>query len=66
MSCIDTCIQAIIRTPQMHAIYYETYCRGLARRFSYVVFYEYTEDTVTVYRVFHTSVNPKKWRERLP
>lgn len=65
MSCVDACIQAITRTPQMHAVYYETYRRGLVRRFPYVVFYEYTEDTVTVYGVFHTSVDPKKWRERL-
>lgn len=49
MSCDDACIQAITRTPQMHDAYYETYRRGLARRFPYLVFYEHTEDTVTVY-----------------
>ncbi|HTU23708.1 MAG TPA: type II toxin-antitoxin system RelE/ParE family toxin [Gemmataceae bacterium] len=65
MSCVDACIQAITRTPQMHAVYYETYRRSLVRRFPYVVFYEYVEDTVTVYGVFHTSVDPNKWRERL-
>jgi toxin ParE1/3/4 len=42
----------------MHAVYYETYRRGLVRRFPYVIFYEYAEDTVTVYGVFHTSVDP--------
>ncbi len=65
MSCVDACIQAITRTPQMHAFYYETYRRGLVRRFPYVVFYEYAEDKVTVYGVFHTSIDPQKWRERL-
>ncbi len=29
------------------------------------VFYEYENETVTVYCVFHTSRNPDKWRERL-
>jgi hypothetical protein len=34
--------------------------------FPYAVFYEYAEQTVTVYSVFHTSRDPEKWRERLP
>ena len=34
--------------------------------FPYVIFYEYSGGTVTVYGVFHTSRNPDKWRERLP
>jgi toxin ParE1/3/4 len=65
MSCVDARIQAIARMPGMHAVYYETYRRGLVRRFPYVVFYEYVEETATVYGVFHTSVDPEKWRARL-
>jgi plasmid stabilization system protein ParE len=65
MSCVDACIQAITRTPEMHALCHENYRRGLVRRFPYAVFYEYAEDKVTVYGVFHTSINPAKWRERL-
>lgn len=65
LSSLDACIRGIYRTPQMHAVYYQTYRRALLRRFPYAVFYEDTESAVIVYGVFHTSVNPDKWRERL-
>jgi len=66
LSCSDACIEAIRRTPKMHAVIYESYRRGLVRRFPYAVFYEYAEDTVTVYCVFNTSRDPDKWMKRLP
>ena len=65
LSCVDACIQAICRMPVMHAFVFENYRRGLVRRFPYTVFYEYENDTVTVYCVFHNSRDPQKWRERL-
>ncbi len=65
LSCVDACIQAITRMPQMHSIYYESYRRAMVRRFPYVVFYEDEESKITIYGVFHTSVDPKKWRDRL-
>ncbi len=66
LSCVDACIQAICRTPGMHAPMHENYRRGLVRRFPYAVFYEYAAETVTVYGVVHTSQDPAKWRNRLP
>jgi plasmid stabilization system protein ParE len=66
LSCVDACIQAICRTPEMHALIHQNYRRGLVRRFPYAVFYEYAADTVMVYCVFHTSQDPDKWRQRLP
>jgi plasmid stabilization system protein ParE len=66
LSCVDACLEGIRRTPEMHAVVHENYRRGLVRRFPYAVFYEYAEDTVTVYGIFHTSRNPDKWRQRLP
>ncbi len=66
LGCVDACIQAICRTPEMHATIHENYRRGLVRRFPYAVFYEYAAGTVTVYCVFHTSQDPDKWRQRLP
>jgi plasmid stabilization system protein ParE len=65
LSCVDACIQAICRMPEMYVVTYENYRRGLVRRFPYSVFYEYANDTVTVYCVFHNSRDPQKWRERL-
>jgi plasmid stabilization system protein ParE len=66
LGCVDACIEAILRTPEMYTPVHENYRRGLVRRFPYAVFYEYVEGTVTVYGVFHTSRDPDKWRQRLP
>jgi plasmid stabilization system protein ParE len=63
---VDACIQAIRRHPEMCPVVHEGYRRGLVRRFPYATFYEYADDTVTVYCVFHTSRDPEKWRQRLP
>lgn len=65
LSCVDACLEAIRRTPEMHAMVYENYRRGLVRRFPYAVFYEYIMGTVIVYSIFHTSRDPGKWRQRL-
>ena len=50
--------------------WYERRRTGLGEEFlSCVVFYEYVpgpRGAVTVYCVFHTSRDPRKWRERLP
>ena len=66
LSCVDACIEAIRRTPELCAVVHESYRRGLVRRFPYVIFYEYTEGRVTIYGVFHTFRDPNKWRQRLP
>ena len=65
MTCVEACLQAICRMPEMHQCVFEHYRRGLARRFPYAVFYEATDDQVIVHCVFHTSRDPEKWRERL-
>jgi plasmid stabilization system protein ParE len=44
----------------MHGRIHENYRRGLVRRFPYAVFYEYVDETVIVYCVFHTSRDPPK------
>jgi plasmid stabilization system protein ParE len=63
---VDACIQAILRFPEMHAVFHKNYRRALIRRFPYAVFYEYADNTVIVYCVFHTARDPEKWRRRLP
>lgn len=65
LTCIDACMQATVRNPAMHSVVHEAYRRALARRFPYAVFYEFVDDTVTIYGVFHTSRDPEKWRRRL-
>ncbi len=63
---VEACLLSIRQNPQMHALVHESYRRALVRRFPYTVFYEYTDEVVTVYSVFHCSQHPDKWRRRLP
>ena len=66
MGCIDARIEAICRWPEMCEIVHEDYRRALVRRFPYAIFYEHSENAVTVYSIFHTARDPQKWRQRLP
>lgn len=66
LGCVDACIQTICRSPGMYAVVHQGYRRGLVRRFPYSVFYEYVNNAVTIYCIFHNSQDPQKWRERLP
>ena len=65
LGCVDVCIQAICRMPILYTKVHEEYRRALVRRFPYAIFYEYTGEKVIVYSIFHTSRDPKKWRNRL-
>jgi plasmid stabilization system protein ParE len=65
LNCVNACLQSIQRMPEMHEQVFETYRRGLIRRFPYAIFYEFANEAVTVYCVFHTSQDPNKWRRRL-
>lgn len=66
LGCVDACIAAILRMPQMQAVIHKQYRRALVRRFPYAIFYEHEAAVVTIYAVFHASRNPEKWRQRLP
>jgi plasmid stabilization system protein ParE len=65
LGCVDACIHAICRIPELYSKVHEDYRRALVRRFPYAIFYEYTEGKVIVYSIFHTSQDPKKWKKRL-
>lgn len=65
LRCIEASIQFIEGNPEIYAFAHANYRRALVRQFPYAIFYEYFEDTITVYAVFHCSQNPKKWRSRL-
>jgi plasmid stabilization system protein ParE len=66
LSCVDACIETIRRAPEACMVVHESYRRALVRRFPYAVFYEHAEGLVTIYCVFHTARDAKKWRRRLP
>jgi plasmid stabilization system protein ParE len=63
---VDACINAVLKFPEMHALFHANYRRALIRKYPDAVFYEYDGRRVTVYAVFHTSRDPEKWRRRLP
>lgn len=65
LRCVDACVQFIHRNPEMYQIAHKNYRRAIVRRFPYVVFYELSDITVTIYAVFHCSQDPKKWRSPL-
>ena len=65
LSCVDACIQAVCRMPELNGKVHEDYRRGLVRRFPYAIYYEYAAGKVIVYGIFHTSRDPQKWRSRL-
>lgn len=65
LSCMEACVQVIIRTPEIYAKIHEEYRRALLRRFPYAVFYEYSDGRVIVYSVFHTARDPQKWHSRM-
>jgi plasmid stabilization system protein ParE len=46
--------------PLIFQVVFSTFRQVVLNPFPYVVTYEVTEDTIYVYRVFHTSQNPKK------
>ena len=38
LTCVDACLQAILRNPESHPIIYSNCRRGLVRRFPYAIF----------------------------
>jgi plasmid stabilization system protein ParE len=63
---VERCIESIRRTPELYAFAHEQYRRALVRRFPYAAFYEYTDEAIIVYSVFHCSQDPEKLHESLP
>jgi plasmid stabilization system protein ParE len=66
LGCVDACIERIARMPDLYEIVHENYQRALVRRFPYAVLYEFENSVLTIFCIFHTARDPKKWRERLP
>jgi plasmid stabilization system protein ParE len=61
---VDNTLRMIEREPNLYPIVHENYHRTLLRRFPFSVFYEYENEQVVIYSVFHSSQNPQKWYDR--
>ena len=68
LEAVENCLTAIRKSPRAFSPIRDNFRRAVVRRFPYLVFYEYVEetDTATVYAVFHCSQDPEKWQSRLP
>jgi plasmid stabilization system protein ParE len=65
MRSVDNTLRMIDREPNLYPIVHECYHRALIRRFPFAIFYEYENEQVVIYSVFHSSQNPIKWQGRL-
>src|SRR5579859_7753978 len=57
LAAVESCLTAIRTSPNAFSPVLEKYRRAVVRRFPFVIFYEYSEesDTVTVFSIFHSS-----------
>lgn len=60
LSCVEACIAAISRMPEMYGIVQEAYRRALVRRFPFAVFYEYSAGTGIRLRCLPHSVRSRQ------
>ncbi len=65
LTSVDVCIRSVCRSRKTGRQVHGTFRRALVRRFPYAVFYDFAEETVTVYCIMHTARDPEAWRERL-
>ena len=63
---VEASIERICRMPSAYEKFHEDYRRVIVRRFPYAIIYDYVDNAVTVYSIFHTAQDPEKWRLRLP
>ncbi len=54
------------RNPNLHSYVHANYRRLLVRRFPYAIFYENTDQQITIYGIFHTARDSDVSHERLP
>lgn len=65
LSCVESCVETIRRSPRLYPMIDGDHRRALIRRFPYSIFFDSVDNTVTVYCVFHNARDPQKWRRRL-
>jgi plasmid stabilization system protein ParE len=65
LSAIDQALRLIERSPERYQIVYRDVRRALVDGFRYAVFYRTTDTQIIIVSCFHTSRNPKIWRDRL-
>ena len=58
---LDQALSIVRRHPAQFKIAMNQYRRALVKRFPYELFFEFNDEQIIVYSVFHTSQNPTRW-----
>ena len=61
---VQTVIDRIHQTPELHAVAYRDIRRALVHRFKYAVYYRLEPDHIEVIAVQHSKGDPRRWKSR--
>jgi len=62
MSDLDLTFDYLCSRPQSFQTVHRKFHQLPLHRFPFVIIYKFDEQTISVYRVFHTSRNPRGWK----
>ena len=65
LRAINRTLRLIEEHPEQYQVVYREARRALVDGFPYAVFYKVTDREIIIMSCFHTSRNPKVWRDRL-
>jgi plasmid stabilization system protein ParE len=65
LSALDRSLHLIRERPEQYQIVHRQTRRALLDGYPYALFYKVTESQIIIVSCFHTSRNPKSWRDRL-
>jgi toxin ParE1/3/4 len=65
LRAVDQALHLIEEGPEQYQIVYRQVRRTLVDGFPYAIFYKVTGSEIIIVSCFHTSRNPKVWRNRL-
>lgn len=60
IDCLEEAYSLITGDPRRYPVRFDSFRRILVRRFPYAVYFDYDDQTVFVYYVFHCSQAPEK------
>lgn len=64
LRAVDACFIAIAAGPLAYPVVHRGARRALLRRFPYAVLYVVDEDRIHILACTHTSLHPRRWRQR--
>ena len=62
---VQTALDQIQESPQLHAVVYRDVRRALVRRFPYAVYYRIEPKRLAVIALYHAKRDPTRWRSRV-